>query len=122
MLKSDDREVTRGGREDINLSNHRLQGNDLKTLHAGLQSADRIDLSNQNTCTSSSHRKGAALANISVTTDECTLATNHHVSSTHNAIRKRVPATIYVVELGLSHAVIHVDGWEKQFAFGCHFF
>merc|ERR1712226_356252 len=121
VLKSDDREVTRSGREDINLSNDRLQGNDLKTLHASLQGADRIDLGNQNARTSSSHRKGAALANIPVATDECALATNHHVSSAHNAIRKRVSATIYVVELGLSHAVIHVDGWEKQFAF-CHFF
>merc|ERR1712226_352471 len=75
VLKSDDREVTRSGREDINLSNDRLQGNDLKTLHAGLQGTDRIDLGNQNARTSSSHRKGAALTNIPVATDERALAT-----------------------------------------------
>merc|ERR1711909_200590 len=60
--------------------------------------------------------KSTALADITVATDEGTLTPNHDVRSAHDAIWQRMTATIDIVELGLRHAVIHVDGREKQLA------
>ena len=31
-----------------------------------------------------------------------------------------MPAAVNVVKLRLGHAVIHIDGWEEQLAFGSH--
>ena len=44
------------------------------------------------------------------------LAGDHDVGGAHDAVRERVPAAIHVVELGLGHAVVHVDRREQQVA------
>ena len=62
----------------------------------------------------------AALAHITVATDQRTLPTDHHVYHSHDAIDERVTAAIHVVEIGLRHAIIHVDGEEGQLDFGGH--
>ena len=42
----------------------------------------------------------------------------HHNNCAHDAVVERVTATKHVVELGLPHAVIHVDGGDEQLTFG----
>merc|ERR1711865_94796 len=95
-------------------------GHHLETFHACLEGRDWVTLSAQHTGTCATERKGAALANITVTTDQGALATNHDISGTHDAIRERVTATIDVVELRLGHAVIDIDGREEQLTFFGH--
>ena len=38
----------------------------------------------------------------------------------HDAVIDRMLATVHVVELGLRHAMIHVDGGKEQLAIGKH--
>merc|ERR1712232_1313338 len=92
----------------------------LETLHACLKRADRVALSDQTPRTTATHRKGAALANVTIAADERPLPTDHDISGSHDAIRKRVSAAIYVVELRLCHAIVHVNSWEKELSFGSH--
>merc|ERR1712232_139009 len=49
VLQCDDSKVASGRRENVDLSDHRLQGDDLESLHTRLKRTDRINLSNQNT-------------------------------------------------------------------------
>mmetsp|Transcript_70077 Transcript_70077/g.85990 ORF Transcript_70077/g.85990 Transcript_70077/m.85990 type:complete len:320 (-) Transcript_70077:295-1254(-) len=120
VIQGDDLEVASGGSENVNLSHAFLDSHHLEALHACLQSADGIDLRDQDTGTSTPHGKGTALSDISVACHKGTLATNHHIGGTHDAVWQGVAATIDVVELGLGHAVVHVDGREEQLALGCH--
>ena len=85
-----------------------------------LESANGVDLGDQHTGTSTPHGEGASLSDISVACHEGALSTNHHISGAHDTVRQRVAAAIHVVELGLGHAVIDVDGREKQLTLGCH--
>merc|ERR1719272_2457530 len=99
VLQSDDLEVTRGGREDVDFADHRLQGDHLEAFHARLQGADRIDFCNQHTGPGSPHGEGASLAHVAVATNERTLTTDHHIGRTHDAIWQGVPTTVNIVEL-----------------------
>jgi hypothetical protein len=69
---------------------------------------------------STAQAHGAALADFAVTLNESPLIANHHIIGTHDAIWKRVAATIDVVEQRLRYAIIHIDRKGKSFALGCH--
>merc|ERR1740138_892462 len=99
VLQGDDLEVAGGGNEDVNLTDHTLELGHLEALHACLQGADRVDLSDHDPSAATAHSSSTALANITVATDERTLATNHHISGTHDGIGQGVTAAIHVVEL-----------------------
>mmetsp|Transcript_10454 Transcript_10454/g.13904 ORF Transcript_10454/g.13904 Transcript_10454/m.13904 type:complete len:320 (+) Transcript_10454:375-1334(+) len=120
MLQSDDLEVARGRCKNVDLPNYRLQSDNLEALHARLERADWVNLSDQDTGSGSAHGKGAALANIAIAADEGTLAPNHNICGTHDAIRQGVTASVHIIELGLCHAVVHIDGGKKQFPLGSH--
>merc|ERR1719291_1599971 len=122
MFQSDDLEITSCGTEYVNLTYNGFQSDHLEAFHACLEGTDRITLCNENTCTGTPHGKRAALTNIAVAADERPFATDHDVRSAHDTIWKRVTATVHVVKFRLGHAVVHVDSWEQQFAFGCHLF
>merc|ERR1719329_1219097 len=62
----------------------------------------------------------AALANITEATDQGTLASDHHISGSHDGVGQRVTAAVDIVELGLCHTVVDVDGWEQELALGGH--
>merc|ERR1719188_2737871 len=49
MLEGNDLEVSSGCREDVNLPHNRLQRDHLKAFHASLQSANWINLCDQDT-------------------------------------------------------------------------
>merc|ERR1712060_827831 len=101
VLKRDDVEVARGRREDVDLADNGLHSDDLEALHARLKRTDGIDLSDQDPGASTTHREGATLAHVPVAADQGTLAADHHVRGTHDAIRQGVAATVHVVELRL---------------------
>merc|ERR1712127_301851 len=121
VRKSDDVEIASCRCENVNVSNTLIQGHHLESLHACLQSADGVTLSDQDTCTGTTEGKGATLAHITVTAHQSTLAANHHVCGTHDAVWERVSASVDVVELGLCHAIVDVDGREKELTLVCHF-
>jgi hypothetical protein len=63
-------------------------------------------------------RLGAALAHVPVPADDRDLPADQHVGGPLDAVDERVPAAVLVVELGLGHRVVHVDGREQQRAVG----
>merc|ERR1719188_864725 len=73
VIKRDDVEVASGRCEDVDLAHHGLHGDHLEALHASLQSADEIDLSDQHTGPSAAHREGAALADVTIAANKCAL-------------------------------------------------
>merc|ERR1711972_1079600 len=64
VLQSDDLEIACGGREDVDLSHHGLQRDNLETLHARLERTNRVNLSDQDSGSGSTHGKGTALTDI----------------------------------------------------------
>ena len=106
VLQGDDLEVACGGGEDVHLTHTLLQGDDLEALHARLQRANGVDLCDEHPSTGPAHGKGAALADISIARDEGTLASDHHVRGSHDAVWKRVTAAVHIVKLALGHAVL----------------
>merc|ERR1719491_677342 len=120
VFQGDDVVIARGRCEDVDLSDNGIHRNDFEALHACLQSTDRIDLCDQDTCSSTPQGIGATLADVAITADKGPLAADHHICCTHDAIGQRVSASIHVVELGLRHAIVDVDGREQKLPLCCH--
>ena len=106
--------VTSGGDEDIAEAKKIIQRQDGETFHAGLKGADGIDLGDVDNATVGTHGGGATLTDISVSADDGLLSGKHDISGTHDTIGKRVLASVKVVELGLGHRVVDIDGSEKK--------
>merc|ERR1712182_162200 len=122
VLQPDDVEVTSGRHKDVHLANDRLQGYHLEAFHAGLESTDRINLSDQATCTRTTHGKGRPLAYVAITTDQDPLASDHHICRSHDPIRQRVATAIHIVKLRLRHTIVHINGREQGLALSSHLF
>mmetsp|Transcript_58892 Transcript_58892/g.80940 ORF Transcript_58892/g.80940 Transcript_58892/m.80940 type:complete len:329 (-) Transcript_58892:78-1064(-) len=120
MLQRDDVVVARGRSENVDLTHHGLNRHHLEALHAGLQRADWVNLSDEDAGTRTAQGESAALADIAVAGDQRALAANHHVRRAHDAIRQGVTAAVDVVELRLRHAVVHVDCREEQLTLRSH--
>mmetsp|Transcript_17318 Transcript_17318/g.34925 ORF Transcript_17318/g.34925 Transcript_17318/m.34925 type:complete len:401 (+) Transcript_17318:560-1762(+) len=114
VLEHDDVLVSGGGDDDVNSADDVLEADDLEALHAGLESADRVDLSNKSVGTASLHGLGRSLADVTVAADEGGLTGDHDVSGTHDTVREGVLATVQVVELGLGDGVVDVDSREQK--------
>lgn len=110
----DDILVTSGGDEDITSLQDGLKTNHGEALHGSLQSADRINLSDVDDGTSGLHGLGASLSDITEAADDGALAGDHDVGGTAQTIGERVLAAVQVVELGLGHGVVDVDGREEK--------
>merc|ERR1719394_1990781 len=120
VLQGYDLEVARGCGEDVDLTDHALHRHNLEALHASLQRTYRIDLRDQNPRPGPAHRERAALAHVAIAADQRSLPADHHVRGAHDAVRQRMPAAVDVVELGLRHAVVNIDGREEELALGGH--
>merc|ERR1719408_821596 len=120
MLKPNDIEVSSGRDKDIHLTNNGFQGHHLEAFHAGLEGTDGINLSNQDASARATHREGRALAHIAIPAYKDPLATDHHISCAHDAIRQRVAAAIDIVKLRLGHAIVHINGGEQQLTLCSH--
>merc|ERR1712217_188948 len=109
MLEGNDLEVASGCREDVNLPYNRLQRDHLKAFHACLQSANWINLCDQDTSSCPTHSKRTSLTHITVSANQSSLSSDHDVRCPHDTIWKRMPAAVYV------------DCWKEQFALCSHF-
>ena len=115
VIAGDDVDVAGAGDIDISDGQGVLHGADFIAFHGGLQGADGVDLGDEHAGAEAAHGLGAALAHIAVTADHDDLAGNHDVSGTLDAVGQGLAAAVKVVEFGLGHGVIDVDGREKQF-------
>ena len=120
VLNADDVLVAGGGDHDVDERHHALEGVHDETLHGSLERADRVALSHVGDAASRLHGEGAALAHVTVAADHHALSRKHDVSGAHEAVRERVLAAVQVVELGLGHTVVHVDGRHEKFALERH--
>ena len=98
-----------GGHKDVSLLAGLLHGGDLESLHGSLQRVDGVDLRHQHTRAKSTQSLSAALADISVASNDGNLSGNHDISGTLDAIDERLAAAVQVVELALGDTVVHVD-------------
>ena len=65
-------------------------------------------------------RVGAALAHVAEAADHGDLAADEHVGGPVDPVDERVAAAVLVVELGLGHRVVDVDGREEELAARLH--
>lgn len=73
LKKKKDTTATGGGNEDVTLGSSLLHGDNLVSLHAGLESVDGVDLSDEDTGTHSLESLGTSLADISVSSNNSNL-------------------------------------------------
>merc|ERR1719381_357537 len=57
---------------------------------------------------------------ITVTSDHCNLSSKHDIGGPLDSVNKGLPAAVEVVELGLGHGVVDIDGGDLQGLLGEH--
>lgn len=134
VLASDDIPVTGGGDKEIGTGSSFLHGGNFKAGHGGLESVDRVDLSDNYTSTIGAEGFSTlfsrleqepgtelsftyTLANIAIASNDSDLAGKHNISGTLNAINEGFAAAIIVVKLGFSDRVVDIDGRSLQATF-----
>jgi len=116
QVNGEDVLVAGGSDEDVDVSDDLLHADDLEALHARLQGADGVSLGHVHDASSGLECLGAALTDIAEASDNRALASKHDVSGAHDAVGQAVLAAVQVVELGLGHRVVDVDGGEQKLA------
>eukprot|EP01018_Ginkgo_biloba_P037541 Gb_24938 [translate_table: standard] len=112
--------VTSGGHKDIRSAHHILEGENWKTLHKGLQGTDWVNLSNYDSCSCNLEGCCTTLPNISISTNNSHLTSNHHICGSHQTIWQRMSASVQVIKLALGNRVIHIDSREQQRSISLH--
>ena len=118
VLAGDDVVIAGAGDVDVADGQGVFYGGHFIPFHSGLEGADGVDLRHQHARAEAAHGLGAALAHIAVAADHDHLAGHHDVRGALDAVGQRFAAAVEVVELGLGHRVVDVDGREEQLAFG----
>jgi len=95
--------------QDVFSSDH------LISLHTGLKSTDRINLSNVYTSSTSPKGLSTTLSNISKTTNENLFATDHHICSTIDTINDWMFTTINIVKLWFGYWIIDINAGTQKF-------
>jgi len=116
MFGHDDVLVTSGGDKDIGGVNDRLDSLNLVALHACLECADGVDLSDDDAGTLSLHGSSAALADIAESANDDLLTSKHDIGGAHKTVGEGVLAAVNVVELLLGDGVVDIDGSEEELA------
>jgi hypothetical protein len=111
---SQDVTAASGGDKDLTLGSGLLHGGDLEAGDGSLESVDGIDLSDDDTGTHAVESLSTALADVTETSDDSDLASNHDIGGTLDAVDERLTAAVQVVELGLGDGVVDVDGGDKE--------
>mmetsp|Transcript_110548 Transcript_110548/g.191602 ORF Transcript_110548/g.191602 Transcript_110548/m.191602 type:complete len:251 (+) Transcript_110548:228-980(+) len=86
VITSDNITAPSGGDEDVSLLASIIHGGDLITLHGALQRVDGVNLSHNNTSTKGAQGLAATLADITISSNNSNLTSNHDVSSTLDTI------------------------------------
>jgi hypothetical protein len=131
-MAHDDIPVACSGHKDVATRGSFLHGSDFKTSHGSLESVDGVDLGDDDACTIGPQRLGAlglfekstnwisrmketySFANIAIASNDSDLSSKHDVGSTLDAVYKGLAASIVVVELGLCHGIVDVDGGDLE--------
>src|SRR5215203_6542036 len=71
-----------------------------KSVHSGLQCADRIDLGNDYAATGTSQGSSRTFTYITITTYNSNLTSQHYIGSAANGIYQGLFTTVFVVEFG----------------------
>jgi hypothetical protein len=82
----DDSLVTGGGNEDIAGLDDGLEFLNLVAFHAGLEGADGVNFSNDNTGSTSLHGLGASLTDITESSNEDFFTGNHDIGGSHETV------------------------------------
>ncbi len=116
VLDADHVAVAGRGDVDVGEAQRVLHGRHLVTLHGRLQGADGVDLGHDDPSSHALKRLRAALAHVAVAAHDGHLAGDHDVGRPLDAVDERLAAPIQVVEFGLGHRVVHVDGGHQKLA------
>lgn len=114
MLSGQDISAPGCGDEDLALGSSFGHGGDLETGNGGLEGVDRIDFSNDDTSAERAEGVSTALSNVTVTSNNRSLSSNHDIGGTLDTIEERFATSVKVVELGLSDSIIDVDSRNLQ--------
>ena len=114
LCGGDDHGVAGGGHEDVGHAHDFVEGLDFVAFHGGLESANRVDFGDDHAGALTAQGLGAALTHVAVAAHDCDLAGHHHVGGAVDAVDEGVAAAVEVVELGLGHGIVHVDGRELE--------
>ena len=120
VLARDHMVVAGRGDEDVRLVAGVIHRHDAVAFHRRLERADRIDLGHPHLRLQPAQRLGAALADLAEATHHRDLARYHHVGRALEAVDQRFAAAVDVVELGLGHRVVDIDGGKQQTLLFCH--
>lgn len=116
VLADQDVTAASGGDEDLTKGSSLVHGGDLEALDGSLEGVDRVNLGDQDTGTHAGESLSAALADITITSNNTDLAGNHDIGSTLDTVNEGLAAAVQVVELGLGDGVVDVDGGDKELA------
>ena len=120
LLGRHDVDAAGGGDYEVCDVEHVVECRDLVAVHRRLQSADRVDLGDDDAGALTAQGLGAPLADVPVAADDSDLPADQDVGGPVDSVDQRVPATVLVVELALGHGVVDVDGGEQQAALAHH--
>ncbi len=101
VLDADHVLVAGRGDDDVGCWARLFQRDDLKTVHGGLQGADRVDLGDLYPGAGAAERGGRAFADIAVAADDGGFTSHHRVSCAADAVDERFFTAVLVVELRL---------------------
>jgi len=114
VLASDDVTASSGGDKDLSNGGSLLHGNDLVSGDGGLKGVDGVNLGNHDASTHSVESGNTTLSDITVSSNNGDLASNHDIGGTLDSVNERFSATVQVVELGLGDGVVDVDGGAEE--------
>jgi hypothetical protein len=114
VLASDDVTASSGGNEDLSNRGSLLHGDNLVSRDGSLESVDGVDLSDHNASTHTVESGNTTLADITVSSDNGDLTSNHDIGGTLDSVNERFSASVEVVELGLGDGVVDVDGRAEE--------
>jgi len=112
--------VSSSSNEDISGGDNIGELLDLVSFHSSLKGADWIALGDYNSRSSALHGHGASFSDITETKDNNLLTSEHDIGGSHETIRKRVLASIDVIELLLGDRVVNINGSEEELSLGGH--
>jgi len=110
VLSNNDVTTSSSRDEDVGAGSNILHSVDFVTSHRSLKSVDRVDLGDNDTGTVRSERLGTALSDVTVSSDDGNLSSEHDVGGTLDSIDQTFTASVVVVELALGDGVVDVDG------------
>src|SRR5262249_7763003 len=106
MLGANDIEASRGGDEDVSDRPRFFHRRYLETFHCRLERVDWIDFRHENARPVSAQGLRAALADVTVASNDGNFACEHHARRALDSIGKRLAAPIEIVELALGDRVV----------------